>query len=141
LNQPTRASRLPFRKLFLAALAGTATNVGPPMFGGFTAGCGSGCEALCVDDSGTCITSYGQDASDAQTDAHRDGGRPADATKETGAGDSTVDSAHDAADAPCNFAQFVLGLIHSPGAEPSTFLGQTCTDDKNQADFASLFPP
>jgi hypothetical protein len=45
-------------------------------------------------------------------------------------------------DGPCNFATFVLGLIANDttaSAKPSTNLGQSCTDDQKQSDFASLF--
>jgi hypothetical protein len=45
-------------------------------------------------------------------------------------------------DGPCNFATFVLGLIANDTtaqALPSTNLGQSCTDDMKQSEFASLF--
>jgi hypothetical protein len=47
-----------------------------------------------------------------------------------------------APDGPCNFATFVLGLIANDTtatATPSTDLGQTCTDDQKQSEFATLF--
>jgi hypothetical protein len=53
------------------------------------------------------------------------------------------DSPADGGDAGCNFATFVLGLISNhtnQTDQPSTDLGQNCTDDKNQAEFKSLFP-
>jgi hypothetical protein len=46
-------------------------------------------------------------------------------------------------DAPCNFATFVLDLIHNdttPTALPSKDLGQSCTDAETQSAFAPLFP-
>jgi hypothetical protein len=42
----------------------------------------------------------------------------------------------------CTFAGFVLGLIDSSTnatSQPSTNLGQNCTDDHDAADFAPLF--
>ena len=48
-----------------------------------------------------------------------------------------------AADAGCNFATFVTGLItnHTNGTDkPSTDLGQGCIDNQNQAEFKPLFP-
>jgi hypothetical protein len=42
----------------------------------------------------------------------------------------------------CTFSGFVLGLIDSSTnatAQPSTNLGQNCTDDHDAADFAPLF--
>ena len=44
---------------------------------------------------------------------------------------------------PCNFATFVKGLIATDttgSALPSTDLGQSCTDNNDQAEFKSLFP-
>jgi hypothetical protein len=43
---------------------------------------------------------------------------------------------------PCNFAVFGIGRIKNDTtatAVPSTNLGQSCTDDQKQSDFASLF--
>jgi hypothetical protein len=43
----------------------------------------------------------------------------------------------------CNFATFVKGLVANDTtmtALPSTDLGQSCTDNQNQAEFQSLFP-
>jgi hypothetical protein len=48
----------------------------------------------------------------------------------------------DGGDAGCTFAGFVLDLIKNDTtatATPSTNLGQSCTDDQKQSDFASLF--
>jgi hypothetical protein len=48
----------------------------------------------------------------------------------------------DGGDAKCNFATFVLNLIKNDTtatATPSTNLGQNCTDDMEQIEFASLF--
>jgi hypothetical protein len=49
----------------------------------------------------------------------------------------------DGGDAGCNFATFVIGLInnHTNGSDqPSTDLGQNCVDDRDAAEFQSLFP-
>ena len=43
----------------------------------------------------------------------------------------------------CNFATFVKGLVANQTtatALPSTDLGQSCTDNHDQAEFRSLFP-
>lgn len=54
-----------------------------------------------------------------------------------------VPDAGDGSTTACNFATFVKGLVASNTtmtALPSTDLGQTCTDDRDQAEFQSLFP-
>jgi hypothetical protein len=54
-----------------------------------------------------------------------------------------VPDAGDASTTACNFATFVKGLVAmdtTMTALPSTNLGQTCTDDHDQAEFQSLFP-
>jgi hypothetical protein len=48
----------------------------------------------------------------------------------------------DGGDGGCSFSVFVLGLIANDTtatAIPSKDLGQSCTDDQKQSDFASLF--
>jgi hypothetical protein len=91
--------------------------------GGMLVGCGNG------DDSA---------AKPPSADAGLDSSMPGiDASSPPGndAGDGSVTA--------CNFATFVKGLVANDttmNALPSADLGQSCTDDRNQADFQSLFP-
>jgi hypothetical protein len=62
---------------------------------------------------------------------------------DTGGMDSPLNQMDTGTDGPCNFATFVIGLINNDStasALPSANLGQSCTDDQKQTDFASLFP-
>jgi hypothetical protein len=59
-----------------------------------------------------------------------------------GGGDSAMEGGGGDGGA-CNFATFVLGLIHdhtNATDPPSTDLGQACVDDQDQAEYKSLFP-
>ncbi len=63
-------------------------------------------------------------------------------TAESKAEVNPKDAALDGPAGACNFATFVNGLIANDTtmtALPSTDLGQSCTDDQNQAEFQSLF--
>jgi hypothetical protein len=96
------------------------------------------------------IACGGDDSNGAGPGSANDGGSSGDVgTPPEGDGGSTppVDGsknpAPDAGDGGCNFATFVRGLITtdtSMTALPSTDLGQSCTDNQDQAEFQSLFP-
>jgi hypothetical protein len=92
--------------------------------------------AACGDDTTLAPSDAGKDVT--QTDAPT--------TQDTGTGQdspSSKDSSTDSGDGGCDFAAFVTGLIdnHTNSTDqPSTDLGQSCTDQMNQAQFAPLFP-
>jgi hypothetical protein len=70
-----------------------------------------------------------------------DGGSTADVIVPPLPDASTTDANTDGG-GPCDFAEFVTGLIKNQTnatAQPSTDLGQACTDKKDPAQFAPLF--
>jgi hypothetical protein len=84
-------------------------------------------------------TDAGGDAKISTTDGGmKDGNAPLDGN----APDSNV-PAVDGGDAGCDFATFVINLIDNDttnAAQPSTDLGQNCTDQQLQSQYAPLFP-
>ncbi len=102
-----------WRKTFLLASAVVAVTASSLLVG-----CGDDDQGIVPPDGGSTPDVIVPPAPDASTDANTDGG------------------------GPCDFAEFVTGLIKNqtnPTAQPSTDLGQACTDKKDPVQFAPLF--
>jgi hypothetical protein len=93
--------------------------------------------AGCGDDTTLAPSDGGPDVTQTDAPTMKDGSGGQD-------GPSTTEGGMDAGDGgPCDFAAFVTGLIQNDTnstSQPSTNLGQSCTDQMNQAQFQSLFP-
>jgi hypothetical protein len=89
-----------------------------------------------------CITASAVMGCSGDDNNTNDGGP--DASKDVTPADVVVkDAGGDASDGSCNFAVFVTDLINNHTTmtdKPSTDLGQSCVDNKNQAEFKPLFP-
>jgi hypothetical protein len=93
--------------------------------------------AACGDDTSVAPSDAGKDVT--QSDGPNTNDSP------TSDGNTPMDgSSTDSGDGgPCDFAVFVTGLIqnHTNSTDqPSTDLGQNCTDQMQQSQFAPLFP-